>query len=134
MIGIVLGLLTYFFVHTGHFGGDVLKALSVVETWYWVCFYLWAACCVLVGLVSVGALANEFGEGVVQKFAGVVTGSAFGIFITVLLMFKVVIQLFLVNGLIDSINPMSDDLTTKEIFGLAFLVGLSLFHRSSSSN
>ena len=75
MIGLFLGLITYFVSNTGYFGGDILKALSVVETWYWVCFYLWAACCVLVGLVSAGVLANEFGEGVVTQLAGILTGS-----------------------------------------------------------
>lgn len=133
MIGVVLGLMTYFISNTGHFGGDILKALSVVETWYWIVFYIWAGCCVLVSLVAAGALANEFGEGVVRQFAGIVTGSTFGIFLAILLMFKVVVQLFIVNGLTDSIDPMSDNLTSKEIFGLVLLFFISLLHRSSKN-
>jgi len=132
MIGVVLGLITYFFTSTGFFGGDILKSLSVVETWYWVCFWLWAAVCTLIGLVSAGAIASEFKDKLVNQFVGILTGGAFGVFIAAILMFRIIIQLVLVNGLIDSIDPVSDDLTTKQIFGLVLLLIVSLVHRRSS--
>jgi hypothetical protein len=132
MIGLVLGLLTFFFTDTGHFGGDIVNALGVVETVYYVFLFISGSIAAFMFLIINGACLTSMTSSTAEKVGMSIAGVTLSSFVVGMMLFKIVVQLMLVNWLLTDIDVMSDDLSTKQIFGLLFLTILAFFNRGHS--
>lgn len=131
---LILGVLTFFFTSTGHFGGDIVNALGNVETWYYVVFYILGSLAVVMFLIINGVCLTSMASSAAEKVGMSIAGVTLSSFFVGVMLFKIIVQLMLVNWLIADIDVMSDDLTTKQIFGLLFLIVLAFFKSGSSSS
>lgn len=126
MIGLVLGMMTYFFTETGHFGGDIVAALSMVESWYYVCLFIIGVIAALVfvgvNLAFVSQKVTSKAEQVGWTIAGVTVSSI----LAGIILFRVVVMLLITQWLIGDINVLSDDLTNKQLLAIIFLICLAV--------
>ncbi len=121
MIGIFLFLISFFiFASTGALGGDIIYALDVVEIFYWI------ICAIIVVL----AMITTFSLTAVGASKGrALFGYTSGIILSIFMLVKIGVQLWLTIWLIGSIDPMATTFTileSKELFGLAVLFILSV--------
>ena len=139
MIGLAFALIGYFFASTGYFGGDIVYALDVMENWYWIVLVLISLVSILIVCVftfagtAVGASVSRN----VGGFAGMFFGAGFGILAGVAMLFRTILQLWLISWLMGSIDPHAasfDALTTNQLIGLAGLVLLAMIPNKSSSS
>lgn len=109
MIGLFIAAVAFIVSGSGYFGSDLLFALNIAEKWYWfvLCLLLFVAFVVLIASVY---MFKKFGNAVVDDYGGWiggVFGSLFGSMFVFLILIKTAIQLFIIDWLTHSINPMA---------------------------
>ena len=139
MIGLAFALIGYLFASTGYLGGDLIYALDVMENWYWIVLVLVSIVSIIIvlfftlGGVAVGASVSRNVGGI----AGMFFGAGFGILTGAAVLFRTILQLWLINWLMGSIDPHAaslDVLTTNQWIGLAGLVLLAMIPSKSSDS
>lgn len=141
MVGLIIAVIAFIVASTGFFGGDLIYALDVVENWYWFI-------AVIIGLIAITVMIGFTGGGatmgagatnghVIGGLGGALAGYATGGLVSVMLLAKIAIQLWLVTWLMGSIDPVGvdfDALTTKQLVALAVLIVLAFTGGVSSSS
>jgi hypothetical protein len=132
MIGLVFAFIGYLFASTGHLGGDMVYALDVMENWYWIVLVI-LSIFALIPLLVFGIMGAAAGSTVSQNMGGLIgmfMGSAFGIVAGLVMVFRTILQLWIISWLMGSIDPQAasfDAFTTNQIIGLVALVIMAMF-------
>jgi hypothetical protein len=137
MIGLLIGLVALFVSGAATFGGDLIYALGVMETWYQIILgVLGVIVVIIVVLASIGGGMKGVKYGKIGALFGTFLTGAFGMLIGVLIVFTIGIQLYIVDWLIGSIDPAITSfagLTAKQMIGLVGLIIIPIIQRMSNS-
>ena len=141
MIGLFLFVISFIvFAATGTLGGDLIYALDVVETLYWIIFTIVAflAFITLLSFTAIGSLigASLQSNSIISFLSGALFGSSGGIFLATLMIAKIGVQLWLTIWLMDNIDPAITTFTmleSKETLALAVLFLLAIIRPKSNN-
>ena len=131
MLGLIFGFFGYLFSNEQSFGGNILYALSIMQVWYYFVLIIMTIILTITTIIflKIGADAGEKAAGKYGMIGGIFVGSVIGIIDAVGVLFKIGLQLYLINWCIDNILPTAVNLaalTQQQSFGLFTILIISL--------
>ena len=129
MIGLIIAAIAYLIASTGTYGGNLIYMLDVLENWYWIILVLTGILALGITVLSTATgtvIGNE--SGTTGKVIGSAAGFAVGGIISILILLKIGLQLYLTTWLMSDIDPAIvvdfDALSNKQM--MAFVIILVL--------
>ena len=137
MIELVILAVSYLIADTGSFGGDVIFTIDVLENWYIFIAAIGVLLSTIVIFASTATGANSLSSSTMGSFIGAIGGYSLGSAVAVLILAKVITQIWICNYLMDNINPLAtsfNDFNNNVLFGIGALVVLWVIGLTKSSD
>jgi|694.fasta_scaffold51886_7 uncharacterized membrane protein len=132
MFGLIIATISFIIADSEHFGGDMIYALSILKNWYYFNFgLLLIIASVVAAFIYISIMPQQIASKL-ELVGSYLAKTTVSLVVICLIMARILIQIMLVNWLITDINPMVDDLNTKQILATLLLCLLAIYPNSNN--